>query len=137
MKIGLSFSRCILDIIEGRVEEEDVLVIISRTNFDPTKDEHWSEIWTGYLFGGSSAAEWYRHINDEEKFRELTVRLYKDGKLHQPRQFGAHPSRRNEYWLETVLPSSELDRNPAAKKAWDHFQMVAGLTNVNLDKEYN
>jgi hypothetical protein len=35
-----------------------------------------------------------------------------------------------------VLPSSELQRNPAAKDAWDKFQMVASLTNVKLNKEY-
>jgi hypothetical protein len=29
-----------------------------------------------------------------------------------------------------------LATNPAAKKAWDSFQVIAGLTNVNLDKEY-
>jgi hypothetical protein len=62
--------------------------------------------------------------------------LYTDGKMHQPRQFGAHPRRRPEIWLEAVLPSSELEKNPAAKIAWDKFQTVAGLTNVNLDKEY-
>jgi hypothetical protein len=56
--------------------------------------------------------------------------------MHQPRQFGAHPVRRPEIWLETVLPSSELERNPVAKAAWDKFQTVAGLTNVDLDKEY-
>jgi hypothetical protein len=56
--------------------------------------------------------------------------------MHQPRQFGAHPRRRPEIWLEAVLPSIELKKNPAAKIAWDKFQTVAGLTNVNLDKEY-
>jgi hypothetical protein len=56
--------------------------------------------------------------------------------MHQPRRFGAHPSRRPEIWLETVLPNDELDKNPAAKKAWDQFQTVAGLTNVKLDKDY-
>jgi len=35
-----------------------------------------------------------------------------------------------------VLPSSELQRNPAAKDAWDKFQTVASLTNVKLNKEY-
>jgi hypothetical protein len=56
--------------------------------------------------------------------------------MHQPRKFGAHPTRRSEIWLEAVLPSSELERNPAAKDAWDRFQTVAGLANVSLDKEY-
>ena len=39
------------------------------------------------------------------------------------------------YWLEAVLPSDELDNNPAAKKAFEQFQIVAGLTNTKLDKE--
>jgi hypothetical protein len=56
--------------------------------------------------------------------------------MHQPRKFGAHPARRPEIWLETVLPDSELEHRPAVKDAWDHFQTVAGLTNVKLDKEY-
>ena len=62
--------------------------------------------------------------------------LYEDGKMHQPRKFGARPQRRPEIWLEAVLPSEELEKNPAAKIAWGKFQTVASLTNVNLDKEY-
>jgi hypothetical protein len=62
--------------------------------------------------------------------------IYNSGRMHQPRQFGANPQRRPEIWLETVLPSSELEKNPTAKAAWDRFQTVAGLTNVGLDKEY-
>ena len=140
MKIGLSYSRCVLDIVEGRVAMEDVLVLITRTDFDPRDDEQWSGIWTGYCYGGASKAEWshydYNSKDDEDKFRSVSIMLYEDGKMHQPRQFGSHPARRSEFWLEAVLPNNELDRNPAAKKAWDNFQMIAGLTNVNLDKNY-
>ena len=32
MKIGLSYSRCVRDIVEGRVDIDDVLVIIARTD---------------------------------------------------------------------------------------------------------
>lgn len=140
MKIGLSYSRCVLDIVEGRVSIEDVLVIVSRTDFDPYNDEQWKGIWSGYCHGGMSRAEWgdYDFFNpkDEEKFRSVSIMLWKEGKFHQPRKFGAHPSRRPEYWLETCLPDSELARNPAAKRAWDQFQVVAGLTNIKMDKEY-
>jgi hypothetical protein len=140
MKIGLSYSRCVLDIVEGRVAMEDVLVLITRTDFDPRDDEQWSGIWTGYCLGGASNTEWehydYNSKDDEDKFRSVSIMLYTDGKMHQPRQFGARPARRSEFWLEAVLPSNELDRNPAAKMAWDNFQMIAGLTNVKLDKEY-
>ena len=141
MKIGLSYSRCILDIVEERVDINDVLIIISRTDFDPRDDNQWNSIWEGYCFGGMSRAEWghydYNSKEDEDKFRSVSIMLWEDGKFHQPRKFGAHPARRSEFWLETVLPSEELDRNPAVKKAWDNFQVVAGLTNTTLDKDYN
>jgi len=148
MKIGLSYSRCIKDIVDGVVDINDVLIVIARTDFDPHDDDQWQGIWIGYgggtdnghighrqgFFGGSNP-EWAGY-HDEDRFRSVSIELWESGKLHQPRKFGAHPSRRPEIWLETVLPSSELETNPAAKKAWESFQTIAGLTNVNLDKEY-
>jgi hypothetical protein len=147
MKIGLSYSRCIRDIVEGVVDIDDVLVIIARTDFDPHDDDQWRGIWEGYaggsapqtmrgLFGGSNP-EWFGTSDeDEDRYRSVSIELWEQGKFHQPRKFGAYPKRRPEIWLETVLPNSELATNPAAKKAWDQFQMIAGLTNVELDKEY-
>ena len=147
MKIGLSYSRCIRDIVEGRVDIDDVLVVIARTDFDPHDADQWAGIWAGYS-GGSAAnsmrglfsgslPEWYGTTDeDEDRYRSVTIELWEQGKFHQPRKFGAHPQRRPEYWLETCLLDSELERNPAAKKAWDQFQVVAGLTNVNVDKDY-
>jgi len=142
MKIGLSYSRCVKDIVDGKVDIDDVLVIISRTDFDPHDADQWRGIWEGYgggqTFGSPySQPEWIDHpAEDEDRFRSVSIELWEKGKLHQPRKFGAHPSRRPEIWLETVLPSSELENNPAAKMAWEKFQTIAGLTNVELDKEY-
>ena len=138
MKIGLSYSRCVRDIVDGAVDINDVLVLITRTDFDPHNDEQWKDIWEGYHDSyGLSNPEWRNYPpEDEDRFRAISIELYDTGKMHQPRQFGAHPARRPEIWLETVLPSSELETNPAAKKAWEQFQTIAGLTSVNLDKEY-
>ena len=142
MKIGLSYSRCVRDIVDGDVDLDDVLVIISRTNFDPTDDKQWADIWEGYgggqTFGSPfSSPEWMDYPpEDEAKFRQVSTDLWNQGKLHQPRKFGTKPARRPEIWLEAVLPSSELQRNPAAKDAWEKFQMVAGLTNVKMHKDY-
>jgi hypothetical protein len=147
MKIGLSYSRCVRDIVDGKVDIDDVLIVIARTDFDPRDAEQWAGIWQGYaggsdaqmmrgFFGGSNP-EWAGYpAEDEDRFRSVSIELWETGKLHQPRKFGAYPSRRSEIWLEAVLPSEELEKNPAAKNAWDRFQMVAGLTNVKLDKEY-
>lgn len=139
MKIGLSYSRCVRDIVEGTVDIRDVLVIIARTDFDPHNDEQWAGIWRGYTGGSfmNMNREWSQYgSEDEQQFRDVSIELWDSGKLHQPRQFNAHPPRRQEYWLETVLPDSELQRNPAAKDAWDRFQTVAGLTRIKLDRNY-
>jgi len=140
MKIGLSYSRCVLDIVEGRVNMEDVLVLITRTDFDPRDDEQWTGIWQGYTLGGLSNPEWANYdlnnTDHEAKFRSVSCMLYEDGKIHQPRKFGAHPRRRPEIWLEAVLPDSELENNPAVKMAWEKFQTLASLSGVDLNDKY-
>jgi len=138
MKIGLSYSRCVRDIVDGVVNIDDVLVVISRTDFDPRDDVQWASIWGGYHDPyGLSNPEWAAYPDgDEDLFRSVSIELLETGKLHQPRQFGAHPSRRPEIWLEAVLPNSELSKNPAAKKAFEKFQTIAGLSSVELDDKY-
>ena len=138
MRIGLSYSRCVRDIIDGVVDINDVLIIIARTDFDPHIDDEWKGIWAAYSREAFfSYPEWSSYEDkDEQRFRDVTIELYDSGRLHQPRKFGAHPVRRSEVWLEAVLPSSELEQNAAAKTAWEHFQTVAGLTNVTIDKNY-
>jgi hypothetical protein len=134
MKIGLSFSRCVRDIVDGTVDIDDVLIVISRTDFDPNNNEQWQGIWEGYHW---SNPEWADYPDeDEDRFRNVAIELWESGKFHQPRKFGARPIRRSEIWLEAVLPSEELNQNPAAKAAWEKFQTIAGLTNVELDDKY-
>ena len=138
MKIGLSYSRCVRDIVEGKVDIEDVLVIIARTDFDPHDDQQWKGIWEGYgggngitmrgLWGGSNP-EWSGYGDeDEDRFRSVSIELWESGKFHEPRKFGAHPRRMPYYWLEASLPAEELEANPAVKRAWEQFQIVAGLS---------
>jgi hypothetical protein len=142
VKIGLSYSRCVRDIVDGQVDIGDVLIIIARTDFDPRNSEQWTGIWQGYGGGqtlGSpwSNPEWNGYGPEREAdFREVSIDLFEQGKLHQPRQFGAHPRRLPYYWLETVLPTEELDRNPAVKAAWEQFQVLAGLRGVELGRTH-
>jgi hypothetical protein len=142
MKIGLSLSRCVRDIVNGQVDISDVLVIIARTDFDPRNADQWEGIWKGYGGGQTLGSPWSQpewnefSVEDEDRVRSVCVELLEQGKLHQPRQFGAHPRRRNEIWLEAILPSSELERNPAAKSAWEQFQLVAALTDVKINNKY-
>ena len=131
MKIGLSLSRCVRDIVEGHVDIDDVLVLITRTDFDPTVPEQWDSIWNGYT---SMNPEWYDLEHDA--VYAVVLDLWNTGRIHQPRKFGYNPARRREFWLETVLPDSELASRPAVKEAWDQFQTLAGLTNTSMDKKY-
>ena len=125
MKIGLSLSRCMRDIFEKKVDIDDVLVIIARTDVDPHNDEHWKQIFDGFLYGGMSNPEWADLEDHEQEMREILIDLYEDGKLHQPRQFGAHPRRMPYYWLECVVP--EKEHNPAQQKAWDNYKLITDL----------
>ena len=131
MKIGLSLSRCIRDIVEGRVDINDVLILITRTDFDPTVPEQWDSIWDGYT---SMNPEWYGL--DESAVKAVIMDLWETGRVHQPRKFGARPIRRREIWLESVLVDKDLEARPAVKEAWDQFQMLASLTSTTMDKEY-
>ena len=135
MKIGLSYSRCIRDIVEGKVDIADVLVVIARTDFDPRNDEQWAGIWRGYSGGSflNMNMEWGGYNDeDEQRFRDVSIELYESGKLHQPRQFGAHPRRLPYYWLETIVTDDELEDSPVVKDAWDKFKMISGLKGTPL-----
>jgi hypothetical protein len=134
MKVGSSLSRCVRDIYEGTVDIYDVLVIVARTDFDPEDDRHWKSIWKGYA-GGNSTGSLYSQpewsvipAEDESKVRDICVQLKKLGKLHQPRQYGAHPTRLNHYWYDVILTDDVVNTNPAAKKAWDNYKTIAGLS---------
>ena len=134
MLVGSSLSRCVRDIYEGNVDIYNVLVVIARTDFDPEDDKQWRNIWRGYAggdnhMGAFSAPEWYSiPAEDEQKVRDICIQLKKLGKLHQPRQYGAHPSRLDHYWYDVVLSDEIVDSNPAAKKAWENYKMIAGLS---------
>jgi hypothetical protein len=135
MKIGFSYSRCVRDIVDGTVDIRDVLVIISRTDFDPQSDEQWASIWTGYggghtLGGVWSNPEWNGYGPEREaEFREISIALWEEGKLHQPRKFGAHPRRSAYIWVDTGPIGHELYQQPdAVQQAWNHYITLSALT---------
>ena len=134
MKVGTSLSRCVRDIYEGNVDIYDVLVVVARTDFDPENNSQWASIWQGYAGGSGggsmwSAPEWASiPAEDEQAVRDICIKLKKMGKLHQPRQFGAHPSRLEHYWYDVILTDDVVQSNPAAKKAWDNYKTIAGLS---------
>ena len=135
MKIGFSYSRCVRDIVEGNVDIDDVLVIISRTDFDPNDDEQWGGIWTGYGGGKTfvspySNPEWIDYpAEDEVRFRDVSIELWELGKLHQPRQFGAHPRRSPYVWVDTgPIGHEQFSQPESVQQAWQNYLMLSALT---------
>ena len=130
MKVGLSLSRCVAEIYEGKVDLSNVLVVVARTDFDPEDDKHWEGIWQGYHHGGAWSHPEWAHLGDEaeQDIRDICIELKKSGKLHQPRQFGAHPPRLSYIWLDTFAPMEEIANNPATVKAWENYKILAGLS---------
>ena len=127
MKVGLSFSGCVRDIVAGRVSIGDVLVVMANTDFDPTIDEQWQEIWHGYR-----DYEWRDHQHlGELHFREIARNLWQTGRIHQWRRFTnerprvAHMARYP--WMDVIIPPEDLHDRPAVRQAWGHYQIVAGL----------
>lgn len=136
MKLGLSLSRCIRDIYNEKVQETDVAVIISRTDFNPHKDEEWSHVWYGYTAGGFSKPPWRDFVDDHDNVRRLVARMYDNGLIHQPRQFAkglppsfppSFPPSLPYHWLDLVVANEDLEELPAVKQAWEHYQIVANL----------
>ena len=124
-KIGLSLSRCVQDILEGTVKAEDVLVIVARTRFDFDDEKSWDGIYNGYSYN-------FWNGYTKEQVSEVVGELWRSGKIHQPRKFGGYAVRTNQVWMNIHMePQSE-----AAKLAFDHYQMVLGLSGeLELEKD--
>ena len=136
MKIGFSYSRCVRDIVDGHVSIDDIFLIVSRTNFNPHNDDQWQQIWQGYGGGNGgtgsilSQPEWASYpAQDEGKFRNISIQLWNQGKLHQPRQFGPNTHSVGQTWVDTEPLDSEHYDDPAAvKEAWNNYKILKTLS---------
>lgn len=124
MKIGLSFGRCVRDIVLEKVSFADVLVIVTRTMMH--KREQIDGVIADYCSFG------YLRGLDLEKCLEVGYRLWDMGKLHQPRCFNAGTSRypAELVWFD-VVPTA-LSDNPSVRSAWENYQLVLKLAGEEL-----
>jgi hypothetical protein len=121
--------------VDGQVLIDDILVIVSRTNFDPHNDDQWQQIWQGYGGGNGgtgsilSRPEWASYpAKDEGKFRDISIQLWERGKLHQPRQFGTNTHSIEQTWVDTEpLDIDHYDDPEAVKAAWHNYKILKTL----------
>ncbi len=134
MLIGTSFGGCLKSILKGEVSEDDILVIISRTQVNSL--ENALRIAEKYYNEGNSYATVSGNYDftgtDLEELKTLVARLYLGGKIHQPRLFEhgsgfIHPDMsRTALWME-VSPIG-LNQNPAVVEAYEKYKMLDNLT---------
>jgi hypothetical protein len=123
-KIGLSLSLCVHDIIQGKVDEDQVMFIVSGTHIKDFAVDKIIDIARSYMTRG--------HLWDEcqiDEAAKIMLHLRATGKLHQPREhthdIGSPFSFHGFHWLDVIIPPAE--DSPIAA-AYDHFITMAALT---------
>lgn len=125
MLIGFSISKCIADIMEGKVDKDEVLLIIGRTDFNMNNIDRLLEEYC------SLRGPWYDY--DRLKLKGLLVTFWYEGKIHQPRQYGTQPPAmpRAKVWAQIIYDQNDMPK--AAQEAWDRFIVIASLFGAKHD----
>lgn len=131
MLIGTSLGQCIRDILVGEVSEEDVVLIVTRTMApDP---ERFIEVLRQYADGyGARGGSYDLSIKPFEEVESLGLRLWRAGKIHQPRCFEGfwggyvHPALSGDKWVEITPRNS--NRHPMVVEAYEKYKVLDTLT---------
>lgn len=135
MLIGTSFGGCLKSILAGEVSEDDVLLIIARTQAkDLESIMNLAEMYyrEGNRYATVPGNYQFDKSIDLDEVKALAVRLYICGKIHQPRMYDhgsgfLHPDMsRDALWLE-VNPIG-LNKNPAVIEAYEKYKVLDSLT---------
>lgn len=135
--IGTSLGGCLQSLLAGEVSEDEVMVIITRT--DCPDYEKYVNVVKRYHESGNIGA---RH-SDRYEFNEyeledvlkLAERLWYRGKIHQPRTFAggggaygySHPFRMSTKLWWQVVPTID-NSTPAVIDAYEKYKMLDTLT---------
>jgi hypothetical protein len=130
MKVGFSLGRCIRDIVMDVVDINDVVVIVAGTRFET--QEHLVPIINEYMYRAG-----YLDGLDESECQGVASVLFREGKIHQPRNFGIYRSMMQEdaVWADLLPTGGHTD--PMVQEAWQAYRSMLGLTGNKPDnKEY-
>jgi hypothetical protein len=134
MYIGTSLGGCLLSLMHGEVSEDDVMVIITRTDA-PDYDRYIGVVKAYHAQGNPFARNPERYDLDDYKLDDLidlATRLWNSGKIHQPRTFVndrdyLHPFKYgHKLWFQ-VVPTNE-NTTPAVVDAYEKYKMLDILT---------
>ena len=127
MKIGFSLGRCIRDIVNGDISEDDVAFIIAATcireieQLDRVIEDY--ETRSDYLYG-----------LDIDRCKEVARSLWYNNKILQPRREGIHRHKQPENSIWVDMFPTELSSSEPVKKAWDAYRFMLHMTE-NVDTE--
>lgn len=127
MKIGFSLGRCIRDIVQGKISEDEVAFIITATCIREV--EQLAPVISDYMYRGD-----YLSGLNEDECQRVALSLWENNKLIQPRREGIHRHKQpaNSIWVD-MFPT-ELSENEAVKKSWDAYRFMLHMTE-NVDTE--
>lgn len=128
MKVGFSLGRCIRDIVNGTVEQDDVVVIVSGTRF--TTQEQLDGIVAEYMWRDN-----YLLGLDEAECHGVASILFREGKIHQPRNFGTYRSQMPEDCVWADLLPTGGHQDPMVQEAWQAYRGMLGLTGNKPDNK--
>lgn len=125
MLIGTSLGKCVKDILDGKVKEEDVFFIASNT-MCPDLPRLMDVIET-YYHERSYVPAYDMTEHSLEDAKAIAQRLYENGQLHQPRCFtDVHRAHLlNDTWYE-IAPTPST-HNQSVMDAYGQYRMLADL----------
>jgi hypothetical protein len=132
MKIGFSFGRCVRDIVQGKVNIDDVLCIIARTYMPSTNDVkkviHAYSHEPSYLMG-----------LDQDACEAVGLELFLSGKIIEPRANGIAVLKvpRDYVWMD-LYPTVADVHNAGVSAAWESYRMMIELAEQvpeNVDQQ--
>ena len=128
MKVGFSLGRCVRDIVKEVVDYDDVVVIVSGTRF--TTQEELTRIVEEYMYRND-----YLYGLDEQKCQAIATMLFRDGKIHQPRNFGTYRGAvmPEAVWADLVPTGGFTD--PMVQEAWQAYRSMLGLTGNAVERK--
>ena len=129
--IGTSLGKCLKDLLDGTVMEDDVFVIVTNT-MCPTLDRL-MDVVDQYYYERSYVPAYDLTAHTIDDAQSLAQRLFESGKLHQPRcfkdEFHRFEHSHHVTWLE-IVPSAvagDLADNHLVVEAFNRYRALTIL----------